>query len=225
MITPALVHADVVDVRKPGAPAPSDFVVDANVLYWLFYGNFSSLSYAGGRLPFSYQLAEYPKYWRRAATLGAQFHMVAATLGEFAKAVEYADLEAIWLTDPSCPQPDPANPVSQFDPRTCKFARYHYSSQLAMVRKGVETMIASVRKSVGLLADFPTPDDQQDQSMGEWLPSAGDFPDAVMIASAKQQSIAHILSDDMDIATFAGVTLYTANLKTINAASAAGKLR
>jgi hypothetical protein len=48
---------------------------------------------------------------------------------------------------------------------------------------------------------------------------------AVMIASARQQSKAHILSDDMDIATFPGITLYTANHKTITAASAAGKLR
>jgi hypothetical protein len=61
--------------------------------------------------------------------------------------------------------------------------------------------------------------------MGEWRYSCGDYPDAVMIASAKQQSKPHLLSDDIDIATFPGITLYTANLKTINAASAAGKLR
>ena len=225
MITPALVQAEVVDIRNPASVAPLDMAVDANVLYWVFYPNFSSLHYASGRPPLHYQVSDYPRYWQRADRARTQFHAVTATLGEFAKAAEYAELEAIWLTDPSSPQPDPAKPVSQFDPRVCKFARYHYSGQMVTVRKGVETMLASVRKSVALLPQFLTADDTQNHSMGEWRLSCGDFPDAVMVASAKAQSKPHILSDDIDIATFPGITLYTANLKTINAASAAGKLR
>src|SRR5581483_2033296 len=158
MITPALIKADVVDIRKPASATPQDMVTDANVLYWIFYPNFSSLSYAGGKQPLAYQVAEYPKYWQKAAKAKTQFHVVTATLGEFAKVAEYAELEAIWLTDPSSPQPDPAKPVTQFDPRICKFARYHYSGQLATVRGSIETMIASVRKSVGLLPHFATSD-------------------------------------------------------------------
>jgi hypothetical protein len=225
MITPALVQADVVDIRNPASVTPSDLVTDANVLYWIFYPNFSSLDYAGGKKPANYQTSEYPKYWQKAAKVGTRFHVVAATIGEFAKVAEYAELEAIWLTDPANPQPDPANPVSQFDPRVCKFARYHYSGQLAMIRGGVATMVASVRKSVSFLTQFPTSDDTHNHSLGEWRPSCGDFPDAVMVASAKQQAKPHILSDDMDIATFPGITLYTANQRAIVAAGAAGKLR
>lgn len=224
MITAALIKADVVDIRKPASATPTDMVTDANVLYWVFYPNFSSLTYAGGKQPLPYQVGDYPRYWQKAARAKTQFHAVTATLGEFAKVAEHAELEAIWLTDPSLPQPDPANPVTQFDPRVCKFARYHYSGQLSTVRKDVETMIASIRKSVGLLAQFATPDDLQKQSSVEWGSSCGDFPDAVMVASAKHQAKPHILSDDMDLATFSGITLYTANLKTINAAAAAGKL-
>lgn len=224
MITSALVHADVVDIRNLAAAIPADLVVDANVLYWVFYLNFSYLSYAGGRQPLAYQLGEYQRYWQRAARGHTLFHVMAATLAEFAKVAEYAELEAIWLTDPSRPQPDPAHPVSHFDPRVYKFARYHYSGQLAPVRKTVERMIASIRKSVAFLPQFPTVDDEQNQALLEWGPSCGDFADAVMIASAKRHAKAHILSDDMDIATFPGITLYTANLRTINAAAAAGKL-
>jgi hypothetical protein len=195
------------------------------VLYWVFYPNFSSLQYAGGRQPQAYQVTEYPRYWQRAARAKTQFHVVAANLGEFAKAAEYAELEAIWLTDSLMPQPDPANPVQQFDPRVCKFARYHYSSQLAMFRKGVEAMMASIRKSVALVPQFPLAEDLEKSALVEWRQSCGDFADAVMIASAKQQAKAHILSEDMDVATFAGITLYTANQRTIAAAAAAGKLR
>jgi hypothetical protein len=61
--------------------------------------------------------------------------------------------------------------------------------------------------------------------MVEWRSSWGDFPDAVMIGTAKRQAKPHVLSDDMDIATFAGITLYTANPRAILAAATAGKLR
>jgi hypothetical protein len=123
MITPALIQADVVDIRNPASATPQDMVADANVLYWVFYPNFSALQYAGGRQPQAYQVTEYPRYWQRAAGAKTQFHVVGANRGEFAKAAEYAELEAIWLTDSPLPQPDPANPVQEFGPRVCKFAR------------------------------------------------------------------------------------------------------
>jgi hypothetical protein len=155
LITPALVLADVVDIRNPASAIPPDLVVDANVLYWLFYTNFPALGYAGGRQPLRYQLVEYKRYWQRARSAGTRFHVVPATLGEFAKTAEYAELETIWRTDFPRPQPDPADPVTEFDPRVCKFARYHYSGHLGMVRRAVEAMIHSLRKFVGLLPSSP----------------------------------------------------------------------
>jgi hypothetical protein len=225
MITSAHVQADVVDIRNKASAIPSNLVADANVFFWIFYPNFSSLQYAGGRQPLHYQLTDYLGYWKRAATANTKFHAAAATFGEFAKTAENAELEAIWLMDSPLPQPDPSKPTTQFDPRVCKFARYHYSAQLGMIRNSVDSMIASVRKSVGLLEQFPTAEDQQTASMQKWLSSHGDFPDAVMISTAQQFPVAHILSDDMDIATFAGITLYTASQKVIDAAKVAGKLK
>ena len=46
MITPALIKADVVDIRKPASATPPDMVTDANVLYWVFYPNGCGLSAA-----------------------------------------------------------------------------------------------------------------------------------------------------------------------------------
>src|SRR5262249_34672552 len=99
MLTAALVQASVVDLRQPASVLPARVVADANVLYWQFYTNFPSLRYAGGRLPLAHQLAEYPHFWRRAAQAGTTFHSTAVTLGEFTRTAEYAELEAIWLTD------------------------------------------------------------------------------------------------------------------------------
>ncbi len=131
----------------------------------------------------------------------------------------------VWLTDPARPQPDPANPVTQFDPRVCKFARYHYAANLGAIRRSVQSMIASARTLVSLLTQFPTADDEQARAAGDWLTSSGDFPDAILVATARRQGLLHILSDDMDLATFSGITLYTANQKTVDAARMAGKLR
>jgi hypothetical protein len=121
MISPALVQADVIDIRKAGAAIPSDLVVDANVLYWVFYGNFPSLSYAGGRLPLSYQLADYPRYWQRATGAGTRFHAIAAALGEFATTAEYAELEAIWLTDSPRPHSRQAPMNAPVDAEECEY--------------------------------------------------------------------------------------------------------
>jgi hypothetical protein len=199
-------------------------VADANVLYWRFYSNFPSVQYAGGRQPAHYQISLYPAYWNRATAQGTSFHVTPATLAEFAKAAEYAELETIWLTDPNPPQPDPANPVSQFTPVVCKLARYHYGRQLPSIRQAVERMITYALQKVKLLGQFPTADDQHARSLQEWRPSCGDFTDAIIVATAKEFGMPHILSDDMDLATFAGITLYTANARTIQSATAAGKL-
>ncbi len=223
MITPALVRGQVVDIRK-ASPVPTDLVVDANVLYWLFYPNFQSLTFARGASATPFRLANYQSFWKRAARAGARFCVVNATLGEFARTAEFAELEAIWLTDSPGPQPDPANPVAEFNPRLCKFARYHYAAQLRTVRNSIDGMMGAILKSVRLLPQFATADEQHVYSVKDWLPSTGDFPDAVLAASAIKQGIAQILSDDMDLVSFNGITLYTANQKAIDAARAAGRL-
>jgi hypothetical protein len=86
-------------------------------------------------------------------------------------------------------------------------------------------MIVPLRVAVSLLGQFPTADDELAGAAGEWLTSSGDFPDAILVATARWQGLLHILSDDMDLATFSGIALYTANQKTIDAARIAGKLK
>jgi hypothetical protein len=224
MITAAHVQAHVVNIGNQASALPPRLVADANILYWVFYPNFASLAYAGGRLPLSYQISTYPGYWVRAAGAGCQLFTANATIGEFAKVSEYAELEARWLTDPSRPQPDPANPVTRFDARVCKFARYHDAASLGAIRRGLETVIASIFKSVALLDLFSSAMAQHSQADSVWLSSLADFPDAVLVASALNQGVDCILSDDTDFATFPSITLYTANRRTIAAARTAGRL-
>ena len=58
----------------------------------------------------------------------------------------------------------------------------------------------------------------------EWLPSTSDFSDAILVAAAKRAGIPRIVSDDADLISFEGITVYTANRNAIESALAAGKL-
>ena len=128
MITPAHVRADVVDIRAGSVPSPESLVVDANVMYWVFYPNFATLSGVRGRLPQQYQTRFYPNFWSDADGAGCEFYTAGATLAEFAKLSEFAELEARWLLDAARPTP-PNQHGASFNPAICKFCRYHYSVQ------------------------------------------------------------------------------------------------
>lgn len=224
MITPSHVRANVVDVYNMTSALPSLLAADANVLYWIFYPNFGSLTAAGGRGPAPYQLNDYAAYWARAAAKGCQFLTANVTIGEFAKTSEHSELEALWRVEPVSTRPNP-NPANRFDARVCKSARYYFAANLPTIRSDIKLTITSMLRSVRLL-DIPatTAATQHDSVCTTWLGSLGDFPDASLISTALAQGVTSFLSDDADLATFPGIKLYTANRHTIGAARSAGKL-
>ncbi len=206
------------DINDPKPGLPRQIVVDASVLYFIHYPNFGSLGMAGGRTPSFYQTRAYPNWWGRALKAKTELYALPATVGEFLRACEYAELEAICLTDPSRPA------GLTFDPRDCKKARYYYEAQLSAIRGRVVALAKGLQKSVRLLPQFRTEADTLDQPMAAWQASAGDFTDSLMVANARWAQVPNILADDIDLLTFDGITVYTANKTAANAASAAGKL-
>src|SRR5947209_6207255 len=103
MIEAKDVRAQVVDINRPSAALPTKVVVDANVLYFGRYPNFAHLQAAGGRMPQSYQRRDYPPCLDQLTLLGCEVLALPQTLGELIRLVEYAELEALWLTDPATP--------------------------------------------------------------------------------------------------------------------------
>ena len=81
-----------------------------------------------------------------------------------------------------------------------------------------------MRKSVELLPQLDKEADSFTASVNLWLPSTCDFNDAILVARANRAGIPRIISDDADLASFDGITLYTANRSVIEAARMAGKL-
>lgn len=214
-LDPSLVRAEVVDLRDRRHARPAQVVVDTNVLYFVFYPGFPALAHAGGRGPQHYQTQTYPAWWKQAAKAGTKLFISAASLSEFVTLAEATELEAMWLTDPN----RPAN--SSF---SRKDARYQYASQLANNRQGVLTLVQQIQKSVDVLPAFRDPDNGLSRISAVWQSSLTDFNDAAMVANANYGSIPHILTDDIDLVTIAGIRVYTANDRAIRAATAAGTL-
>jgi predicted nucleic acid-binding protein len=218
MIQPAHVRARVVDITRRGASIPAAIVLDANVLYFICYSRFTPLRLAGGRMPHSYQTREYQRWRVLARRHGCHLFTSPVAMGEFIRRAEYAEWEAFWLNHPATP------PGSHFDPRQCKKVRYDHATHLRTVRGQAVTDLPFIRGIVTLLSAFPSASDALDQASAEWQGSAGDFTDALLVANAKHAGIPHLLSDDVDLLTFDGITVYTANRTAVQAASAAGKL-
>lgn len=218
MIAPALVKAQVVDITRPQATFPRQVAVDANVLYFVHYPNFAELARAGGKTPATHQTNTYAAWITKALKAGTKLFASTFTLGEFLRLTEYAELESFWLTHPLTPS------GSQFSPREGKQARYEYPTDMAAIRRRSMTFLAAVRKTVELFPKFKSEIVELDEVSGAWESSAGDFADAFLVASARLVGMRHLLTDDGDLLTFDGLTVYTANRSAIQAAANAGKL-
>lgn len=223
MIPPNAIRAQIVDIRSDGVALPRSVVADANILYFLHY-NPASLSSAGGRPPAYYQRSVYPHWWSRAASGGVLLTTATSCLAEFVHIVERTELEILWRTDPAQPELDPTKPGQPYSAKYAKAVRYLYFAQLEAIRSAVETTLQSVRKSVELLPQVGKDTDNFSLALKEWLPSSCDFSDALLVAAAKRAGIPRIISDDADLLSFEGITVYTANQNAIAAASSATKL-
>jgi hypothetical protein len=223
MIPTSFVKARVVDIRKKNSTLPKRVAADANVLYVINY-DFTVLAVAGCKVPPAYQTRHYPAWWKRAAQQNVQVCTSASCLAEFAHVVERTELENLWRTDPNRPELDANSPGQDFSPKYTKTVRYYYHSQLQSVRESVETTLNSTRKSVHVLPQIGQPDEVLNRTIRAWISSVADFADADLVAAAKRAGMQDIVSDDADLISFEGITVYTANKNAIDAAQNAGKL-
>ena len=120
--------------------------------------------------------------------------------------VEYAELEALSVTNPAWLS------GTRFTPAACKQARYAGTpADLGLIRQRANNDLQSARKVVTLLPRWADAGDEHNAALKEWLASAGDFGDAALVANAKYVQVPHVLADDIDLLTFDGITVYTAN--------------
>lgn len=169
--------------------------------------------------PEDYQKRQYATAQKVALSTETRMVAPASTFGELLRTMEFAELEILRRTDHA------REAVGQsFTSRDCKQARYHYKEHLQGIRRNMAVVLASVRKAVDLLPNIGTAAAALDLSVSRWIETAGDFPDGSLVAHAAMAGVSHVLSDDIDLVTFDGITLYTANYRAVQAARAANRL-
>jgi hypothetical protein len=214
MLTPRMVKASVVDITRPIALYPKRITIDAQVLYFIHYPNFAHLEQIGVQIPTAFKTAAYGKFIKQAVAAQTNLTTACITFTELIRTIEHAELELLFLTDP--------NASGDF---RRKEARYRYAANLQVTRGKVLTIVNVVRKTVDVLPMHKFGSQEFTDAAQKWEPSLTDFPDATLVATASQQAIYDILSDDQDLVSIEGITVYTANKTAVNAAHAANKLR
>jgi hypothetical protein len=211
MLPSHLIKAKLVDIISAACDLPGQMVVDANVLYLWFYPNFDQLEAVNADRPTTRQRREYPKCLKRLLEAKVQLYTSAFTMAEVATTAEVAELQYLWLSDPN------QSKTASFKP---KAARMAYARELATIRERVDQVLARVSKSVALLPKPASMDREVEEARALWRQSAGDFGDAMLVTAARRVPILTVLSDDADLLSFEGLTLYTANKNAIEASAA-----
>jgi hypothetical protein len=211
MLPSHLIKAKLVDITSQACDVPGQMVVDANVLYLWYYPNFDQLDEVNADRPKPWQRREYPRFLKKLLNTNVKLYTSAFTLAEVATTAEVAELQYLWLTDPN---------QSKMDRFKAKTARLTYANQIAEIRRRVDDVLANVTKSVALLPKPASMDREVEEARTLWRQSAGDFGDAMLVTAARRVPITAVLSDDADLLSFSGVTLYTANRAAIEASAA-----
>lgn len=211
MLPDAAVKARAVDITSDTCSLPHQLVVDANVLYLWFYPSFDQLNAVNANAPTPRQRHKYPKFYKRLLKAGVKLYTTAFTLAEMATTCEAAELQLLWLTDPT---------HSLYDSFKLKDARYKYASDMPKIRGKVGQIFQAATKYVQQLPKPQSADSEVEKALLVWTQSFGDFGDAMLVAAAHRVPVLNILSEDADLLSFKGVTLYTANKKAINASIA-----
>jgi len=195
------VRAQVVDIRSD-APRASDTIwVDTNVWIWL--------TYAGPQPP---QSAPYIRYIASLKKINAAMTAGPINLAELAAHIEHTELLK-WQVRNGKPA----------DSRELKVFRWD-----AAQRSDVADEIGRCWRALQGYANLPVNAIQSTcvTRAAESL-KCGDLVDggdAVLLADARRNGVTSVLTDDADFATVEWITLFTANLKTINEARTVGKL-
>ena len=210
-LTPDLVRADVRDITRAGGgwTVPNRLAVDANVLAFVFYPGPTPGSMGSRHDKMQRLYAPFLEPAVAAKGLCTD----AFNLAELAGLVERKELERRFLLHDT---------KQNF---VVKRARYMFADELARIRTTAQTVAASAAKNLSILPRHQGGATlEMNENAVEWTQCNADFGDAVLVAAAKRQGIRDICSDDGDLITCPGITVYTANNDAIATARLAGKL-
>ncbi len=204
---PIKVRADVIDIRQD-RPRPDDsFLVDTNVWYWLTYTRASHTSDS----PRNYQLRDYPAYLLRAKSVRAQVYWCGLSLEELAHRIERIELKIFNKT------------LSQGEIKLKEFRHDRPEDRKRVVEEiqAAWGQVKTMAEGLAISIDQLTTD-----AAFNMIPSSEmDGYDLFMVQVLWKHSVRGLITDDADLATVSGVTIFTSNRKLITEARKQKKLR
>jgi predicted nucleic acid-binding protein len=202
---PIKVRANVVDLRSDTPQKDDVFFVDSNVWYWIGYTNASLSSNFN-------QSNDYPNYVGQALNEGSTLYKCTLSFAELAHSIERSERNIF--------------NGSRKPPVSAKDFRHNYPIQRQAVITEIENSWTLVEDMTGEnTIEVNLTDSAVQQSLARLKSEALDGYDAFMVeAIFAKKSINQVITDDSDFGQIAGITVFTANDKLVNAAKDQKKL-
>jgi len=199
------IKADIVDIRFDKPTHKDIFFVDTNIWYWLTYSNASHTAK-------NYQTKEYPAYIQKIRSVNSTLTHCKLTLAELAHIIEETEFKIFCNLKGYNP-----------DRYSRKEFRHNYQIERDTVTKEIESSWIQIEQFSN--SSPVTIDDAAVNTFIADLKSHKlDGYDLFYLNVIRKNSV-NVLTDDGDFATIPGITVFTANLKVIDAARTCRQLK
>ena len=178
--------------------------MDTNVWYWLTYTR-CRLAYRG---PKPYQINEYPAYIKKARGAKANLFTCSLCFSELANLIEKNELDIFRMSKGQIE-------IKEF--------RHNEPAERKSVVTEIQDAWAMAKSFAGFI-DVLLDEPLTDKVCHDITSCPADPHDLFMVENFIKAGVSQIITDDGDFATLAGIRLFTANKKVIQAAQDQGKL-
>jgi predicted nucleic acid-binding protein len=201
------IRASIIDIRTD-EPQPHDqYLVDSNVLYWLYL---KVKNYTPVIRPYDYQLREYAKYVVRAAKSKATLYHSGLSFAEIAHLVENNQRREFDRTS--------AKPNAEKD------YRHNFSEERSQVVREIQFAWRIVQNLVPQTLETRIDGADVNAALARLGNAELDGYDVYLIESVFKGGMTQVITDDGDFATVSGLTVFTSNTTLIQQAHAADRL-
>jgi predicted nucleic acid-binding protein len=203
------VQANVVDIQADRPQVGDRFLVDTNVWYWLTYSRSNQTS----RPPQSYQITKYPNYINAAVMAKGQLLWSALSVAELTTLIERSEHSLF------CKR-------NNRDPLTFSIKEYRHRYPMERVKNVIAEIETSWNQVevVGHCLESLVNQSAVTQVISDLRIQSLDGYDSLIIHAMNTAKIDKIITDDFDFVTVPGITVFTANKRSLSAARSQNKL-
>lgn len=180
------------------------FLVDTNVWYWMTYTRASLVR----PCPRDYQTFDYPNYVKKGLDINAKFYRCGLSFAELAHLIERKEVGIF------------SDQTGKIKP---KIYRHNYPNAREEMVKEVRVAWSQVKTMASSL-DIAIDDTLTDAAGDRFRNECVDGYDLFILEAMSKAGVVQLITDDGDFSTVAGIVIFTANDKIINAAKDQGKL-